>query len=148
MSFYINNVCSKKSYNSLITSEYQSKSKDIHESQENTKDTQKVQKKKQIISETEGKYYCTYMVDEEGQKVLLNKVPIAQVETQSNLQNTIASHETNSCNHNIVRNARTAFECKQELQMEAAHRKNLHEVMDLIKGNIGIQSNSKKYYSY
>ncbi|KAJ49640.1 hypothetical protein BD780_001139 [Clostridium tetanomorphum] len=64
MNFYINNAYNSKSYNSSITSENQHKDKD----------TEKLKKKKQIISEKQGKYYCTYVVDEKGQKVLLNKV--------------------------------------------------------------------------
>lgn len=62
MSF--NNIIgSGKSYTFPITSQYQHKSKDTEESK----------KKRQIISEREGKYYNTYVVDEKGQKVIINK---------------------------------------------------------------------------
>ncbi len=58
MSSNINNVCSRNPYDSFIMSKHQSKEKDTEESQ----------KKKQVVSERQGNYYCTYMVDKEGKK--------------------------------------------------------------------------------
>lgn len=158
MSSYINNVCNEKSYTSLITSEYksknkdaqdlQSKIKDTQESQNKDKETQKLQKKKQMISEKEGNYYCTYMVDDEGQKTLIKKVPITQEQKQNSLQNSIESNETNFSDYNVKKNGSTTFEYKQQLHMEATHRKNLREVMDMLKGNIGIQNKLNKHYGF
>lgn len=128
MSF--NNIIgSGKSYTSPIMSEYQRKSKDTEESK----------KKKQIISEKEGKYYNTYVVDEKGQKVLINKVSIEQIEKQKNSQNSIGSDEA-------VKNYSTTSKCIPKMHMEAVHRKNIQEVMDILRGNIGIHSNSKKSF--
>ncbi|GAA0076642.1 hypothetical protein UT300005_10200 [Clostridium sp. CTA-5] len=128
MSFSINNVCSKKSYINNITSE------------DRDKNAQELQKKKQIISEQDGKYCSTYVVDEEGHKVLLSKIPIAEMKKQNSLQNSNKYDNTNSCNYNMSKN----FKCKQQLNMEATHRKNLQEIMDILKGNIDIKNNLNK----
>ncbi len=142
MSFCINNVYSGKSYTPLITSEYQSKSKDTQELQDDSKDAQKLQKKKQVISEQEGKFYCTYMVDEEGQKILLSKIPIAQVEKQNSLQNSIESDKTKYCDYKVEENAHTAFKYKQQLNLESTHRKSSREIMNILNGNMRNQSNA------
>lgn len=43
--------------------------------QEEENEPGKVKKgKKQFVSQIEGKYYCTYLVDENGGKILLNKI--------------------------------------------------------------------------
>lgn len=133
MDLYINNA-----YNSSITSEHQNKSKDADKSQ----------KKKQIVSEKQGKYYCTYVVNEEGKKVLLNKVPIAQVEKQKVLGNQTEPDKTKFCDYNVVENDSTAFECKQQMHMNANHRKNLQEVMNILKGSVGIPNTSNKLFGY
>ncbi|MBC2397946.1 hypothetical protein [Clostridium tetanomorphum] len=138
MNFYINNAYNNKSYSSSITSENQHKDKD----------TDKLKKKKQIISEKQGKYYCTYVVDEKGQKVLLNKVPISQMEKQKVLENSTDSGKTKSCHYNANKNHSTAFQYKREMHMEATHRKNLQEVMNILKGNVGIATTSKKLFGY
>ncbi|WP_242850596.1 hypothetical protein [Clostridium lundense] len=130
---YINN-----SYSSSITSEHKNKNKDAEKSQ----------KKKQIASEKQGKYYCTYVVGEDGKKVLLNKIPIAQVKKQKVLGNPIESDKTKSCDYNVVKNDSTAFEYKQQMHMNANHRKNLQEVMNILKESVGIPNTSNKLLGY
>ena len=36
-------------------------------------------KKQQFLSQVEGSYYCTYLVSDNGTKVLLNKIPVSQM---------------------------------------------------------------------
>jgi len=113
-----------------------------HQSKE--KDTEESQKKKQVVSERQGNYYCTYMVDEEGKKVLINKVPVEEAEEQNGLLNSNKSDGKKSCNYNSAKNTNTDFEYKQQMNMEATYRKNQQEIMK----NVGSTSNSNKYYGY
>lgn len=56
--------------------DYQLKTSDSKN--EKTDENSEVEKKKQrqVMSEVEGKYYCTYMVDDKGNKTLISKVPV------------------------------------------------------------------------
>lgn len=93
-------------------------------------------KKKQIVLEREGKYYCTYIVDENGHKILLNRVP-AQAEEQKVLGKPIKSAiKPYDCN--AAKNERTVFECKQQIRMEASQKENLQGIMDILNQEIGI----------
>ncbi|SKC39996.1 hypothetical protein [Maledivibacter halophilus] len=111
MNSYIHNDYSIKPYDFLGGSKH--KNKDIKEEEE----------KKQIVVERDGKYSYTYMIDKEGRKILLRKIPVSQEEQQENLQNLIKPDSTN--------------QCKQQMYMEGIHRRNLQEIMNIIKGNIG-----------
>ena len=134
MSSNINNVCSRNPYDSFIMSKHQSKEKDTEESQ----------KKKQVVSERQGNYYCTYMVDEEGKKVLINKVPVEEAEEQNGLLNSNKSDNKKSLIYNSAKNTNTDLGYKQQMNMEATYRKNQQEIMK----NVGSPSNSNKYYGY
>ncbi|AVQ38083.1 hypothetical protein C7M56_05070 [Clostridium botulinum] len=134
MSSNINNVCSRNPYDSFIMSKHQSKEKDTEESQ----------KKKQVVSERQGNYYCTYMVDEEGKKVLINKVPVEEAEEQNGLLNSNKSDNKKSLIYNSAKNTNTDFGYKQQMNMEATYRKNQQEIMK----NVGNPINSNKYYGY
>ncbi|NMM65416.1 hypothetical protein HBE96_22835 [Clostridium sp. P21] len=127
-----NNITgSKNSYTSPITSKHQN----------SDKDTEKSKKSKQTISEREGNYYATYIVDEEGQKVLINKVPVTQMEKQKSSQNTITSNKE-------VKNNSSTPEYNQKMHIEAVHRKNIREVMDILKGTTPINNTPKKLFNY
>ena len=134
MNLSINSVSNEKSYASIKTSKSQN-NKDTQKV-EDSKDTQNTHKKKQIISEQEGKFYCKYMVDDDGSKVLLSKVPIAQVKEQNSLNE---SNEINVLDYNVVSTTRAAFEYKQQ---QRHLKSNSQEIMDIINGNLGIQNNS------
>lgn len=138
MSSFINSVCARKSHTSLILSEYQHESKSAKESH----------KKKQIVLQREGGYYCTYIVDEKGQKILLNRVPIAQTEEKKNLGKAIGSNEIMACDYDVIKNARTAFECKQQIRTKIAHKENLQETMNILKEYVGIPNDSSKTFGY
>lgn len=150
MSLSIDNSLTVNSYTPGITTDYNSKNKTNQEfqieskstqksestqnSEDSNKDEKKVRKKMQITSEIEGQYYCTYLVDEEGQKVKLSQVPIAQAGIQNNSQNQIESPSTTSSDYNLLKNAHVSFELKQQLNLENIHRHNVRGMMDLING--------------
>lgn len=134
MSCNVNNVCGRNPYDSFIMSKHQSKEKDTEESQ----------KKKKVVSEIQGNYYCTYMVDEEGKKVLINKVPVEEAEEQNGLLSSNKSDNKKSLIYNSAKNTNTDLGYKQQMNMEATYRKNQQEIMK----NVGSPSNSNKYYGY
>lgn len=127
MEYFTNNI---RNGNFVRMSEYQLESNK----------TQATQKKKQIVSEREGKYYCTYIIDENGKKFLINKVPVAQVEEQKISGKPLKSDAIINYYYSIMKNDSAVFECKQNMRMEAAHKENLHEIMDLLKEEIGIKN--------
>lgn len=144
MSLSSDNSLTVNSYTPSITTDYISKNKTTQEFQIESKSTQnsedsdtdekKVRKKMQITSEIEGQYYCTYLVDEEGQKVKLSQVPISQAGIQNNSQNQIESPSTTSSDYNLLKDAHVSFEFKQQLNLENIHRQNVRGIMDLING--------------
>ena len=51
----------------------------ISKQREQTKDARVKEKKKHFLSQIEGKYYCTYLINACGQKILLSKVLLDKV---------------------------------------------------------------------
>ena len=52
-------------------------------------------KKIQFVSQVEGQYYCTYMVKEDGTKILMSKVPVqAGPNTERKNEDTLHSPST------------------------------------------------------
>lgn len=111
---------------------------------------QKSQKKKQIVCEREGNYYCTYMVDDKGQKILIKKIPAPETDNlklkHEQKQNEIS--QNNPSDYNIDRSGRTAFECKQEMKTQAVHKENLQQIMSILKEYSGIPGDTGKTYNY
>lgn len=138
MSLIINSNCAEKSYISLTTRKNEDTNKN------DNKDTQKLQKKKHIMSQKEGNYYCTYMVDEEGGKILLNKLPVAESENQNNLKDSIESNESSAYSSKIITDSKSNFEYKQQLNLQATNKKNLKDIMKIICGNSPNTSSSKQ----
>ncbi|WP_160685753.1 hypothetical protein [Clostridium sp. C2-6-12] len=151
MSLSIDNTFLGNPYTSGITADYKSNNKTTQEFQIESKSTQKsentqnaedssedekkVQKKMQITSEIEGQYYCTYLVDEEGQKTKISQVPIAKAGIQNSLESPIQSPDTSSpSNYNLLKDAHISFELKQQLSIESTHKQNVRDMMDLING--------------
>lgn len=103
------------------------------------RDSNKVQtdnKKKQILIVKEGDYYCTYILDEKGNKILLNRVPLKQEEQK-------ADKPEKSYNSNVLKNERTIFECQQRLQAESAHKENLQGMLNILQEQMGINKSSR-----
>lgn len=152
MSLSINNTFTDSSYSS-ITPSYQPKNSNAPEFQIEDKSTQndkksedvknseddknqkKAQKKKmQLKSEIEGQYYCTYLVDDEGQKTKISQVPLSQAGIQGESGNSIESANTSSLDYNQVKDAHISFELKQQLNLENTHRQNVRGIMELVNG--------------
>ncbi len=138
MSSSINNISTGRSYTFI----------DLSEDRHNGKNLQNSKKKKQIVSLREGKYYCTYIVNEKGQKILLNRIPIAQVEEQKSQEKPTESSKKKPFDSNLLKSAHTAFECKQQINIDVAHKKNMQEIMGILKEYAGIPHNSGKTYGY
>ena len=101
-------------------------------------------KKQQIISVREGNYYCTYIVDEKGQKILLKRIPAEK--DQKGLGVERETDDVKPCDYNAVKNARIAFECKQQMELEISRKKNLKEIISILKEYAGIPTDSNKNY--
>ncbi|WP_243190739.1 hypothetical protein [Clostridium botulinum] len=84
------------------------------------------------------------MVDGEGKKVLINKVPVEEAEEQNGLLSSNKSDNKKSLIYNSAKNINTDFGYKQQMNMEATYRKNQQEIMK----NMGSTSNFNKYYGY
>lgn len=64
--------------------------------------SEKKLKKQQMISQVEGEFYCTYLVDETGKKILISKIPISQVEKEEIcLNGSVFENIKNVICHNI-----------------------------------------------
>lgn len=142
MSLSINNVYNEKSYSSLKLSESKINDKNTNKVDDNSKDTQKSHKKKQVISQQEGRFYCTYVVDDDGMKILLSKVPISQEKNENKSTDLDKSNEIESLDYKALSTSRTAFEYKKQ---QLHHNKSsLKDLLAALKGDLSNQSNSNK----
>lgn len=153
MSLSINDTFTGSSYSSSIAPSYQpknsnapefqiegkstqndNKSENVQNSEDNKNENKAQKKKMQIKSEIEGQYYCTYLVDAEGQKTKISQVPLSQAGIQNNLGSLIEPANTSSVDYNQVKDAHISFELKQQLNLENTHRQNVRDIMDLVNG--------------
>jgi hypothetical protein len=104
--------------------------KDAFDNLFETENPRSSQKKKQIITMREGKYDCTYIVDDKGRKSLLNKVPVNEDKKQK---------ETGALPVAVSRSLS---------RIEAIHAENIQDVMNLLKEYAGIQPETGKTYTY
>lgn len=95
-----------------------------------TENPRSSQKKKQIITMREGKYNCTYIVDDKGRKTLLNKVPVNEDKEQKE-----AGVPPVSIGKSLSR-------------IETIHIENIQDIMNLLKEYAGIQPETGKTYTY
>ncbi len=109
---------------------------------------QKSQKKKHIVCEREGSYYCTYMVDEKGQKILIKRISADDTDDKKSPQKHDEGEQINPSNYCIDKSARTAFECKQEMKSQAVHKENVQQIMNILKEYAGIPEDKGKTYEY
>lgn len=107
---------------------YSNQSKEFIDSDDKKKDTKQ---KKQFVLQVEGNYYCTYLVDSKGNKILINRVPISQIDASATnfekaKQKAYLSGENNHLN------------LKQQINSEAAHKVNVQSIMEILKSCVGI----------
>ncbi len=96
-----------------------------------------------MISIREGKYLCTYWVEEDGQKTLITRILITEPEKEEPAASYEAvALETASPETHEVRNDRAAFECGQQFHQEAAHKKNIQDVEHIKKEYTSISGTS------
>jgi hypothetical protein len=138
MSYYVNKIDRGNPFTSLKSA------------QDKTEDdsVQKSQKKKHIVCEREGSHYCTYMVDEKGQKILIKRIPVDDTDDKKNPKKHNEVTQINPSNYSIDSSARTAFECKQEMKRQAVHKENVQQIMGLLKEYAGIPGDKGKKYDY
>lgn len=130
---------------SIINSVYTPKSNSFLKSSD---EEEHKEKKKKIVTERQGNYYCTYIVDDKGQKILLKRIPAKQVEEKNNLGTQGNPIYAKLRDYSAVQNARTDFECKQKMNIEASHKENLHKIMNILKEYSGVPTDSNKSYDY
>jgi hypothetical protein len=144
MSLIINdNVNNKKNYGFITTSKHQIKFKSLKERQESESGAQKLKENKRVIKEQDKEFSYTYMIDDEGSKVLLNKVQLDELGNQSSFQNALETSKVNSSDYNIAVNAPSALGF-QQLNLEAHYRSNIQGARNVINENAALKSSSKQ----
>lgn len=144
MSFKIfDNDYNKKNQGSITTTKHQIKFKSLKERQESESGAQKLKENKRVIKEQDKEFCYTYMIDDEGSKVLLNKVQLDQTENQSSFQNVLDTSKVNSSDNNIAVNAPSALGF-QQLNLEAHYRSNIQDARNVINENAALTSSSKQ----
>lgn len=97
------------------------------------------QSKKQFISQMEGDYFCTYLIDSNGNKILLNRIPVSQNEKQDqSSSNSLAFEKLKSTAYLKTGNANTDLEREQQATVEAANKTNLQGIMEILKSYAGL----------
>ncbi|CQR70353.1 hypothetical protein SOV_38900 [Sporomusa ovata DSM 2662] len=82
--------------------------------------------KRTICSQVEGNFYCTYLIDSEGNKILINQVPVEQL----NQSDTLASASENNSLGQAIN--------KQETNLERVQKGNVQDMMEILKSCVGI----------
>jgi hypothetical protein len=114
--------------------EFQLKSKTMQNPEDNSIENKELKKKMQITSEIEGQYYCTYLIDDECEKVKLSQIPIDKANVQSNIENPIESTNSSSLDYSLPKDANLSFQLKQQLNLEGNLRHNTRDMTELING--------------
>ncbi|MDD3268377.1 MAG: hypothetical protein PHX14_03580 [Syntrophomonadaceae bacterium] len=117
---------------SFTNSVYDEKSLIITECQRANNNTKSTSKKKQIASLREGKFYCIYLIEENGQKILLSRIPIKQIKKRRVSEKT-SKYTVASCGYN----ARLASIYKQQNYIIAAHKQNVQRIVDILNRGYG-----------
>lgn len=96
-------------------------------------DTKTAQKKEPVVSIREGKFYCIYLVEENGQKILLNRIPVDYLKKlrkpgKPMKYDVLASYDDN---------APISLELKQQMSIAAAHKQNVQKIMDILPSGYG-----------
>lgn len=139
----IDNDNSKKNNGSITTTKHQIKFKSLKERQESESGAQKLKENKRVIKEQDKEFCYTYMIDDEGSKVLLNKVQLDKIGNQSSFQNALDASKVNSSDYNIAVNAPSALGF-QQLNLEAHYRSDIQGARNVINENAALKSSSKQ----
>jgi len=82
--------------------------------------------KRTVCSQVEGNFYCTYIVDSEGNKILINQVPVEQLSQSDTLATTSENNSLGQATN------------KQETNLKGTHRGNVQDMMEILKSCVGI----------
>jgi len=103
-------------------------------------------KKQQFISQMEGEFYCTYVINETGKKILISKIPIVETEKENvTLEGSAFEKIKNLICHNN-KNSEETTKNKEQITTEASLHSTNQEMMEILNSSVGIpnQSESKK----
>lgn len=92
-------------------------------------------KKKQIVVEKDGEYASTYMIDGEGKKVLISRVPIE------------TSNESQMGEEDMTSDADLDIAHGRQMYEASIQKRNTKEIMELVEISAGIAS-KKAYDNY
>lgn len=109
-----------------------------------SKDKKKTKKAREIISEKVGNYYCKYIVDENGNKTLVARVPASSVEKQKKSPKLIDDSKSKVCDFNTLQNTSTTFHRRQQLAIQSKHKDNLNDVLNILKDSMGIPRSKER----
>ncbi|CUH96633.1 hypothetical protein P22_2723 [Propionispora sp. 2/2-37] len=133
-------VSQKSDFDSYIQSETaQSTIPDVYSNQsENSigSDDKKegTKRKRTVCSQVEGKFYCTYLIDSEGNEILINQVPVEQLSQLDASATDFEKVKKETC----LQSGNNSLRLKQQTNLEAAHKFNVQSMMELLKSYAGI----------
>ena len=88
------------------------------------------------------KFICTYSIRDDGKKVLLNRIPVKDDNTDMVSNKSSKSHSlfnlenSKFCNEAIISTTRASFEFNQKSLKEKYHEKDLKDIMDILTKSI------------
>lgn len=114
---------------------------DSHNASTNNEDSKgEVSKsKKHFYTEIQGKYYCTYLVDEAGSRSLISRVPASQALSDDSLGNADFKKALSSIIENKASGENNS-ENERNAYTEASHKVNREEMLQLLQSATGIPS--------
>lgn len=134
---------SKKNQGSITTTKHQIKFKSLKERQESESGAQKLKENKRVVKEQDKEFEYSYMIDDQGSKVLLNKVQLDQMGNQSSFKNVLDANKINSSEYNLAVNAPSVLGF-QQLNLEAHYRNNIQDARNIINENAALKSSSRQ----
>lgn len=109
---------------------------------EDNDNSKKAKHKYHLVEKKEGKFICTYSIRDDGKKVLLNRIPVKDDNTDMVSNKSSKSHSlfnlenSKFCNEAIISTTRASFEFNQKSLKEKYHEKDLKDIMDILTKSI------------
>ncbi|WP_430886115.1 hypothetical protein [Fusibacter sp. JL216-2] len=82
--------------------------------------------KKQIVVEKDGEYASTYMIDGDGNKILISRIPIESSNNEHDAEEGVTSDAEIDISHG------------RQMYEASVHKKNVKEIMELVEISVGI----------
>jgi hypothetical protein len=109
----------------------------VAEKERNEKKEEGKEQKKQFVSQVEGKFYCTYLIDSKGNKVLINRLPVSQLGQLDASASNLSDFEKIK-QEVCLQRGNNDLRLKQQTNIEAAHKVNVQDMMEILKSCVGI----------